>query len=95
MYNLILLEEFKHQFTCEIKVHLDDKDIKDPYEASKTVDDYSICLRLTRSTAVLEYYFKMGGNTRLQHHKSKDNGTDDPGRTKEKGKSYERRDLSE
>ena len=36
LYNLILLEEFKRQLPSEVKVHLDDKEIKDPYEASKT-----------------------------------------------------------
>ena len=64
---------------------MDDKEIKDPYETSKTADDCSICHRLTRRTGVSESHFKMGGNTRSQHHKNKDNGADDSGRTKEKG----------
>ena len=70
------------------------KILKDPYEASKTADDYSICHRLTRRTEVSESHFKMGGNTRSQHHKNRDNGADDSSRTKEKGKSFEKRDLS-
>ena len=72
---------------------MDDKEIKDPYEASKTADDYSICHILTHilRTGVSESHFKMGRNTRSQHHKNKDN---DSGRTKEKGKSFEKRDLS-
>ena len=41
-----------------------------------------------------ESHFKMRGNTRSQHHKIKDNGADDSGRTKEKGKSFEKRYLS-
>ena len=45
-------------------------------------------------TGVSESHFKMGGNTRSQPHKTKDNGADDSGRTKEKGKSFEKRDLS-
>ena len=94
LYDLILLKEFKRQLPSEVKVHLDDKEIKDPYEASKTADDYSICHRLTRRTEVSESHFKMGGNTRSQHHKNKDNGADDSGRTKEKGKSFEKCDLS-
>ena len=67
---------------------MDDKDIDDPFEASKTADDYLICHKLTRRTGVSESHFKMGGNTRSQHHKNKDNGADDSGRTKEKGKSF-------
>ena len=94
LYDLILLEEFKRQLPSTVKVHLDDKEIKDPYEASKTADDYSICHRLTRRTGVSESHFRMGGNTRAQHHKNKDSGADDSGRTKEKGKSFEKRDLS-
>ena len=45
LYDLRLLEEFKRQLPSKVKVglHLDDKEIKDPYEASKTADDYSIC----------------------------------------------------
>ena len=94
LYDLILLEEFKRQLPSEVKVHLDDKEIKDPYEASKTADDYSICHRLTRRTGVSESHFKMSGNTQSQHHTNKDNDADDSGRTKEKGKSFEKRDLS-
>ena len=71
LYDLILLEEFKRQLPSEVKVHLDDKEIKDPYEASNTADDYSICHRLTRGTGVSESHFKMGGNTRSQHQKKK------------------------
>ena len=84
LYDLILLEEFKHQLPSEVKVHLADKEIKDPYEASKTADNYSICHRLTRRTGVSESHFKMGENTWSQHHKNKDNGADDSSRTKEK-----------
>ena len=79
LYDLILLEEFKRQLPSEVKVHLDDKD---------DANDYSICHRLTRRTGVSKSHFKMGGNTWSQHHKNKDNGADDSGRTKEK------RDLS-
>ena len=52
---------------------MDDKEIKDPYEASKTADDYSICHILTHilRTGVSESHFKMGRNTRSQHHKKK------------------------
>ena len=59
-----------------------------------TADDYSICHRLTRRTGVSESHFRMGGHTRSQHYKSEDNDADDSGRTKEKGKSFEKRDLS-
>ena len=93
LYDFILLEEFKRQLPSEVKVHLDDKEIKDPYESSKTADDYSICHKLTHRTGMSESLFKMGGNTQSQHHKNKDNGADDSSRTKEKGKSFDKRDL--
>ena len=94
LYDLILLDKFKRQSPFEAKAHLYDKDIN-PYEASKTADDYSICHRLTRRAGVFVSHFKIGRNTRSQHHKNKDNGADDPGRTtKEKGKSFVKRALS-